>query len=193
MHLPQSQVPWYSGRGRGTSKAWSEILSQGFTAAWGAWGPGGQCLPLSMRLYRDPECKGGGKGEANLTMYCNLVICIRLDTLKVSLFIWMGLVLTSLTGAIRTEKGNSCFSWISFFFLVAGLFDCVMPAMLSAPNDQTDSSSLTFFLQQRHLLKGSPNQLFRLNTEPEQGIGTSTFRDRVFSLKKNPNLWGTFA
>lgn len=105
----------------------------------------------------------------------------------------MGLVLTSLTGAIRTEKGNGCFSWISFFFLVAGLFDCVMPAVLSAPNDQTDSSSLTFFLQQRHLLKGSPNQLFRLNTEPEQGIGTSTFRDRVFSLKKNPNLWGTFA
>lgn len=59
-----------------------------------------------------------------------------------------------------------------------------MPAVLSAPNDQADSSSLTFFLQQRRLLKGSSNQLFRLNTEPEQGIGTSTFRDRVFSLKK---------
>lgn len=65
----------------------------------------------------------------------------------------------------------------------------IMPAVLPAPNDQANSSSLTFFLQQRVLLKGSPSQLFRLNTEKEQGIGTQTFSDRTFSLKK-PLIYG---
>ena len=61
----------------------------------------------------------------------------------------------------------------------------VTPAVLPAPNDQADSSSLTFFLQQTLLLEDSLNQLFRLRRE--QGIGAQTSRDRVFSLKKIPS------
>lgn len=61
------------------------------------------------------------------------------------------------------------------FYLDFFLFVClivIISTVFPSLKVQAVSSSLAFFPQQRLLLKDSPNQLFKLNTEEDLVIGT---------------------
>lgn len=77
----------------------------------------------------------------------------------------MGFAVTSLADV--NEKRIYCFIWVFFPCLIV-----IIPTVFPAPKVQAVSSSLTFFTQQRLLVKDFPNQLFKLNTEHDLVMGT---------------------